>query len=165
MRSYDSDNDSEDEAGGIKPLQGASATATDSAESRDLLDDLGTVQWTKACVRSTSPGVFADSAFDVQSNRKSDSVCVQETENKAATMLQDQEEVLNFSIAHKASSTISSILARVNASIRPRSGKWVDPLDHANSGQVGAPLMFCFAPFDCVFIILFMLFCSAAGNC
>lgn len=143
MLRYDSDNDSEDEAGGIKPLQGPSATATDSTESRDLLDDLGTVQWTRVSVRSTSPSLFADSSFDVYSNRKSASICVQETENKTGTFIEDQEEVLNFSIAHKASSTISSILARVNANIRARNGKWVEPRDHATSGQVRAPSFFC----------------------
>ncbi len=139
LRRYDSDNDSEDEAGGIKPLQGVAATATDSSDSRELLDDLGTVQWTKVGVRSTSPKFFADSPFDVSCSRNiaAGTDGVLETKSKIDSLMEDQEEVLNFSIAHKASSTISMILARVNASIRARNGKWVEPRDHANSGQVG----------------------------
>ena len=135
---YDSDNDSEDEAGGIKPLHGPAAIETDSHASKELLNDLGTVQWTRESVRSTSPDAFADSTYHVVEDDKTaaTSVVVQETESSKAALIEDQEAVLNFSIAHKASATISTILARVNANIRSRGGKWKEPRDHAKSGQV-----------------------------
>ena len=143
MLSYDSDNDSEDEAGGIKPLQGPAAAATDSSESRELLDDLGTVQWTRISVRSSSPDAFADSAFHVShsENIAPASVCVQETENKSSTLIEDSDQVLNFSATLKASSAISSILTRVNANVRARKGNWVEPRDHAHNGQVCARVL------------------------
>jgi hypothetical protein len=135
---YDSDNDSEDEAGGIKPLQGPAAIETDSAASRELLNDLGTVQWTRDSVRSTSPEAFAGSTFHVVEDDKTAaaSLVVQETESSKVALIDDQEAVLNFAIAHKASATISSILARVSANIRSRGGKWKEPRDHEKSGQV-----------------------------
>lgn len=155
MPSYDSDNDSEDEAGGIKPLQGASATATDSSESRELLDDLGTVQWTRVSVRSSSPEAFADSAFHVShsENIAPASVCVQETENKSRSLTEDSDQVLNFSATLKASSAVSSILTRVNATIRARNGNWVEPRNHAHNGQVRALVLLIAFFFFCDFLI------------
>ncbi len=158
MPSYDSDNDSEDEAGGIKPLQGASATATDSSESRELLDDLGTVQWTRVSVRSSSPEAFADSAFHVShsENIAPASVCVQETENKSRSLTEDSDQVLDFSATLKASSAVSSILTRVNANIRARNGNWVEPRNHAHNGQVRALVL--------LIALLFLRFCDPWMN-
>jgi hypothetical protein len=129
---YDSDNDTEDETGGIKPLQGAAAIKTDSSESRDLLDDLGTVQWTRASVRSSSPEAFAGSTFHAPDKTKTaaESRGRQEADGNNNSMIEDQEALLNFSATLKASATISSILARVSANR-------VVVRDHANNGQVG----------------------------
>lgn len=131
---YDSDNDSEDETGGIKPLQGAAATKTDSSESRVLLDDLGTVQWTRTNVRSSSPEAFAGSTFHDPDKIKTaaESLGFQEAGGDNNSMIEDQEALLNFSATLKASATISSILARVN-------GNRDEVRDHANNGQVVLP--------------------------
>ena len=130
---YDSDNDKEDETGGIRPLQGAAAIKTDSSESRDLLDDLGTVQWTRVSVRSSSPEAFAGSTFHAPDKMKTTSESLGRREEGAKynnnSMIEDQEALLNFSAMHKASATISSILARVNANRD-------EVRDHANNGQV-----------------------------
>lgn len=119
-------------------MQGAAAIKTDSAESRELLDDLGTVQWTRQSVRSTSPNAFADSTFHTPENGMVAfaSVVERDTENGSRFLIEDQEEVMNFSVAHKASATISSILARVNANIRARGGNVTESRDHAKCGQV-----------------------------
>jgi hypothetical protein len=118
-------------------LQGAAAIKTDSSESRELLDDLGTVHWTRASVRSTSPSAFADSTYHAPYSSKvaCASISAQETESKDGYSI-EEEEVLNFSVTHKASATISSILARVNAKTRARGGNVADAHDHAKSGQV-----------------------------
>jgi hypothetical protein len=139
-RRYDSDNDSEDEAGGVKPLQYAEAIGTDCPESKNLLDDLSTLQWTGMSVRSTSPNSFTDSAYNVAANSGSSSASIfeQEAANKYEKLLEDQEAVLNFSIAHKASATISSILARVNANLNTCSKDiMIKKLNHSSNGQVG----------------------------
>ncbi len=119
-------------------MHGPAAIKTDSAESRELLDDLGTVQWTRVSVRSTSPNAFADSSFHAHKNGivASASFCELGTENRSGFLIEDQEEVMNFSVAHKASATISSILARVNANIRARGGNVAASRDHAKCGQV-----------------------------
>jgi hypothetical protein len=129
---YDSDNDTEDETGGIKLLQGAAAIKTDSSESRDLLDDLGTVQWTRVSVRSSSPEAFAGSTFHDPDKTKTaaESLGRQEADGDNNSMIEDQEALLNFSATLKASATISSILARVSANR-------VVVRDHASNGQVG----------------------------
>lgn len=64
------------------------------------------------------------------------SVGERDTENGSRFLIEDQEEVMNFSVAHKASATISSILARVNANIRARGGNVAESRDHAKCGQV-----------------------------